>query len=65
MFSFVVELQKINESYYWDFFYFVDILKVGEILVRIYRNIRFVDILKRYFNNELRIVIGIERFEQK
>lgn len=53
MFSFVVEVYKINESYYWDFFYFVDILKVGEILVRIYRNIRFVDILKRYFNNEL------------
>lgn len=32
----------------WNGFYFVDVLKNGDISVRIYRNIRYVDILKRY-----------------
>lgn len=65
MSSFAVEVYKINESHHWDFLYFVDTLKAGEISVRIYRNTRFVDILKRYFNNESWIAIGIERSEQK
>lgn len=41
-----------NVCHHWDALYFVDTLKAGEISVRIYRNTRFVDILKRYLSND-------------